>query len=273
MIYKEYVLKRGLISKIIQETHDTYTYYITPLDAEIRGSPGQFNIIYVYGGGEIPISISGMENGKIMHTIKFVGAVTRMISRIKEGGIIGLRGPYGNTWPMKEAEGQDILIVSGGIGIAPLRPVIMEIEKNRSKYGKIMILYGARTPRDLVYRREFERYKKIEETEVHVTVDRGDNDWTGPVGVVTTLIPKVEVNPKNTISMVCGPEIMIKFTVKDLITKKNIPEDRIYISIERRMRCGIGQCGHCQIGPFFICKDGPIFQFSKIKKYFEVEQI
>jgi len=173
---------------------------------------------------------------------------------------------------MKEAQGLDILIISGGIGIAPLRPVIMEVEKNRSKYGRMIILYGARTPRDLVFRREFERYKNIKDSELHVTVDRGEEEWAGAIGVVTTLIPKVEVDSKNTIAMVCGPEIMMKFTVKDLI-KKRIPEDRIYISMERRMRCGIGQCGHCQIGPFFICRDGPVFQFSKIKKYFEVEQI
>lgn len=272
MIYEEYIPRKGLINKIIQETHDTYTYHITPLEGEVKGEPGQFNIIYVYGAGEIPISISGVEDGKIMHTIKIVGTVTRMLSRVKERDIIGLRGPYGNTWPMKEAQGLDILIISGGIGIAPLRPVIMEVEKNRSKYGRMIILYGARTPRDLVFKREFERYKNIKDSELHVTVDRGEEEWVGAIGVVTTLIPKVEVDSKNTIAMVCGPEIMMKFTVKDLI-KKRIPEDRIYISMERRMRCGIGQCGHCQIGPFFICRDGPVFQFSKIKKYFEVEQI
>ncbi|MEM3615672.1 MAG: FAD/NAD(P)-binding protein [Candidatus Methanomethylicia archaeon] len=272
MIYEEYVLKRGLINKIIQETHDIYTYHITPIEGEVKGAPGQFNIIYIYGGGEIPISISGIEDGSIMHTVRFVGAVTRMLSRIKEKSIIGLRGPYGNTWPVKEAEGFDILIVSGGIGIAPLRPVIMEVERNRDRYGRMIILYGARTPRDLVYRREFERYKRIRNTEFHVTVDRGEEEWAGAVGVVTTLIPKVDVDPKNTIAMVCGPEIMMKFTVKDLI-KKKIPEERIYISMERRMRCGIGQCGHCQVGPYFVCKDGPVFQFSKIKGYFEVEQI
>jgi NAD(P)H-flavin reductase len=183
MVYKEYILKKALISRITQETKDTYTYHIKPLEDEIKGAPGQFNILYPYGGGEVPISISGMEDGEIMHTIRFVGAVTRMLSKMREGEIIGLRGPYGNTWPLNESRKQDILIVAGGIGLAPLRPVIMEVKRNRSEYGKLMILYGARTPQDLLYRREFEEYSKIEDCEFHVTVDKGDEKWTGNVGL------------------------------------------------------------------------------------------
>jgi NAD(P)H-flavin reductase len=273
MVYKEYILKKALISRITQETKDTYTYHIKPLEGEIKGASGQFNILYAYGGGEIPVAISGIENEEIMHTIRFVGAVTRMLSKMREGSIICLRGPYGNPWPLNGSRKQDVLIVAGGIGLAPLRPVIMEVKRNRSEYGKLMILYGARTPQDLLYKREFEEYSKIEDCEFHVTVDKRDETWTGNVGVVTTLIPKVKVNPKNTIAMVCGPEIMMKFTVKDLMEKKGLDASRIYISMERRMRCGIGQCGHCQVGPFFVCRDGPVFQYSKIKRYFEVKYI
>lgn len=273
MFIEEYLFKKALINKVIQETRDVYTYYVRLLDNEGKNAaPGQFNVLYIYGGGEVPISISGIENELIMHTIRFVGAVTKMISKMGENQIIGLRGPYGNPWPMKESEDKDILIVAGGIGLAPLRPVIMEVKNNREKYGRLIILYGARTPEDLLYKREFEEYSRIKDCELHVTVDRGEEKWIGNVGVVTTLIPKVDIDPKNTIAMVCGPEIMMKFTVKDLI-KRKIPETMIYISMERRMRCGIGQCGHCQVGPFFVCKDGPVFQLTKIKSYFEVKYV
>jgi len=166
----------------------------------------------------------------------------------------------------------DVMIVAGGIGLAPLRPVIYWISRNRREYGKFFILYGARTNQDLLYRREFEEWRKIDNIEFLVTVDRIDEAWNGKVGVVTTLFEYIKFDPKNTLVMVCGPEIMMVFTIRELL-RRGVSAEKIYLSMERNMRCGIGLCGHCQYGPFFICKDGPVFNFSRIQKFFGVKQI
>ena len=274
MLGKEYKFKIAKIKKIRKETENIRTYYLKIEDQKKEEyKPGRFSVLYIYGGGEVPISISGIEDDTITYTVRFAGSVTNMFNNLKIDDKIGIRGPYGNHWPLEENKGKDIVIVSGGIGLAPLRPIIYEVKKNRNDYGKLFILYGARTPNDLIFKTEFKEYEEIKNCELHVTVDKGDEKWKGNVGVVTTLIPKINVNPENTVAFICGPEIMMKFTVKDLMNKSKLPKTRIYVSMERRMRCGIGLCGHCQIGPYFVCKDGPVFPFYRIEEYFGVRWI
>jgi len=261
------------ILKIIDETPDTKTFYLRPRSSLEAPKPGQFTEIYIPGVGEAPISISGIEpDGVIVQTVRSIGTLTEYLFKLKEGDLIGLRGPYGKGWPLDKLEGKDVLIVGGGIGLAPLRPVIKEVQKNRSKYGRLSILYGARMPSLLLYRYEFDEYRSIPNSELLLTVDRADEAWTGNVGVVTELIPKAAVEPENAIALVCGPEIMMRFTIKAL-EKEGFRENQIYLSLERRMKCGVGLCGHCQVGPYFVCRHGPVFPYWMIKKYFWVDQI
>jgi len=191
---------------------------------------------------------------------------------MKRGSVIGVRGPFGNGWPVEEAKGRDVLVVAGGIGLAPLRPVLYQLIARRGEYGRVVVLYGTRTPSDILFQRELEQWRARFDLEVGVTVDRALMDWRGNVGVVTTLIPKAPFDPRNTIAMVCGPEVMMRFTVWEL-QKLGLTLDRIFISMERNMKCAIGFCGHCQFGPYFVCKDGPIFRYDRVKGLLEVREI
>lgn len=264
------------VQKVHKETYDTFTLELEATDGAegLSFASGQFNMIYIYGIGEVPISISGdpTKPKTLIHTTRAVGAVTKTMCRMKKGETLGVRGPYGSSWPVKEAVRQDVLVVAGGIGLAPLRPVIYEILANRAKFGRAILLYGARTPEDLLYRQELEQWRARFDLEVHVTVDRSSGNWQGNVGVVTTLIPKAAFDPAHTIAMVCGPEIMMRFTVMDLL-KGGLEREKIYLSAERNMKCGIGQCGHCQFGPTFICKDGPVFRYDKTADLFSKREL
>ena len=261
------------ILDIIPETPDTKTFYFKPKARLEEPKPGQFTEIYIPGVGEAPVSVSGMEpDGVIIQTIRSIGTLTEYLFKLGRGDLIGIRGPYGKGWPIEKLKDKDVLIVGGGIGLAPLRPVIREVEKNRRDYGRLSILYGARNPSLLLYRYEFDEYRKIPNSELLLTVDRADETWTGNVGVVTQLIPKASVDPRNAVALVCGPEIMMRFTVKAL-EKQGFKENQIYLSLERRMKCGVGLCGHCQVGPYFVCRNGPVFPYWMIKKYFWVDQI
>jgi len=261
------------IVRVVDETRNVRTYYVEPRTRLETPRPGQFFEVYVYGAGEIPVSVSDYEgDGTVAFTVRFVGSVTLMFERLREGDTIGIRGPYGNGWPMEELRGRDVLIIAGGIGLPPLRPVIREIERNRARYGRVAILYGARTPRDLVYRYEYPRYEMMPDTQLLITVDRAEGGWRGFVGFVTDLIPRARVDPANCVVLMCGPEIMMRVAVKKLL-EHGFREDSIYLSMERRMRCGIGLCGHCQFGPFYVCRHGPVFRYRDIKRYLGVEQI
>ena len=264
-----YIPSIAEIRDIIDETPDTKTFVIEP---GLSFKPGQFVELTVFGYGEAPFSISGGDEDRIELSIRAVGNVTRKLHAMKIGEHVGIRGPFGNGWPLEKAEGRNLLIVAGGIGLAPLRPVIREIEKNRAKYGKLTLLYGARNPRFLLYKYEFSRYESIPHTEFLVTVDKPDAAWDGCVGVVTILLHRTEISPENTVALVCGPEIMMRFTVKEL-NKLGFRDNQIFLSLERRMRCGVGLCGHCQMGPYFVCKHGPVFPYWLIKKYFWVDEI
>jgi len=262
------------IVEIIQETPDTKTFRLE-LEEGLPEAPrpGQFTEIYLPGVGEAPVSICEVEDERrFSQTFRSVGVLTEYLFRLREGDRIGVRGPYGNGWPLERLENRDVLIVAGGIGLAPLRGVIKEVERNRGRYGKLTILYGARTPDLLLYRYEFEEYRSIPNSEFLVTVDHPGEGWRGEVGVVTQLIPKARINPERTVALVCGPEIMMRFTVKAL-GEAGFADNQIYMSLERRMKCGIGLCGHCQLGPYFICRNGPVFPYWLIKRYFWVDEI
>jgi NAD(P)H-flavin reductase len=262
------------ISRVQKDTYDTFTLDLEPPNGGFKFAPGQFNMLYMFGVGEVPISISGdtSKHNALIHTIRAVGSVTKAMQRLKKGDQIGVRGPFGTHWPVEESAGNDIVIVAGGIGLAPLRPSIYHLLAHREKYGRVVLLYGARTPKDILFRKELEGWRSRFDMEVLVTVDRAHTDWKGHVGVVTTLIPRSHFDPTNTVAMVCGPEIMMRFTIQDL-HKRGIPLENIYVSMERNMKCGVGFCGHCQYGPSFICKDGPVYPFPAIKELFLKREI
>src|SRR6266699_219079 len=227
---------------------------------------GQFNMLYVFGTGEIPISISGdpAKRRPLVHTTRAVGTVSRAMRELKPDDVIGVRGPFGSHWPIEQAEGKDVVIAAGGIGLAPLRSVMYHLISQREKYGKAVLLYGARTPTNILYRRELEHWRANFDLEVYVTVDNATGSWRGSVGVVTRLIPRAPFDPQNTIALVCGPEIMMRFSAAEL-EKRGVAVDNIFVSMERNMKCAVGFCGHCQYGPDFVCKDGPIFSYSHVK--------
>jgi NAD(P)H-flavin reductase len=258
-----------------EETNDTTTYTLAfagdGKQNEYSFQPGQFNMVTLFGIGEAPISLSSdlSKEDSFDHTVRAVGDVTNALAKLSEGDVIGVRGPYGSSWPVEEAKGKNLIIVSGGIGLAPLRPFITNVFENRSDYGKVQILYGARTPDDLLFTDEFESWADNEDTEFLLSVDKipEGQEWSHNVGVVTTLFSKTEVEPKDTVALTCGPEIMMRFVVFEFISRGFTPDD-IYISLERRMKCGVGMCGHCQIGPKYVCKDGPVFCYRSIKGSF-----
>jgi len=264
------------IIKVLRETHDTFTLELQAnrKNGGFKFSPGQFNMLYVYGTGEIPISISGNPGNrdKLIHTTRIVGTVTKVLGRLKANDVIGVRGPFGTNWPISEAEQKDVVIVTGGIGLAPLRPAIYHFLDNREKYGRLALLYGARTKDDILYLSELEKWRSRLDLDIHVTVDRGTDNWRGNVGVVTSLISKAPFDHLNAIALVCGPEIMMRFTVLELL-KRGLSEKNIHLSMERNMKCGIGLCGHCQYGPAFICKDGPVFKYDQIKDHLEKREV
>jgi NAD(P)H-flavin reductase len=256
------------IRQVRKETPDTFTLELAPVNGANGSSfaPGQFNMLYVFGVGEIPISISGdpSQAAPLVHTTRAVGTVTKAMRNLKRGEVLGVRGPYGSHWPVEEAEGNDVVIVAGGIGLAPLRPAMYRILSRREKFGKVVLLYGARTPADILFRRQLEQWRAQLDLEVHVTVDRATEAWRGNVGVVTRLIPKAPFDPLNTVALVCGPEVMMRFTIAEL-QKRGVDAGQIFVSMERNMKCAVGFCGHCQFGPHFVCKDGPVFRYSQVK--------
>lgn len=259
------------VEKVHRETRDTLTLRMRPEKSDEKigpFQPGQFNMLFAFGIGEIPISISGdpANPSELTHTTRMVGAVSKAIGAARPGDILGVRGPYGNHWPVEEAAGQDIVIVAGGIGMAPLRPAIYQVLAHREKYGKIVILYGARNPDELLFTPELEKWRSRLDVEVGVTVDVGTGGWRGNVGVVTTLIPRANFDPKEATAFVCGPEVMFRFTAQALVDR-GMERDRIYTSLERNMKCALGLCGHCQIGSYFVCKDGPVFRYDKVQEW------
>ncbi len=264
------------VQRVRREIPDTFTLELGPANGS--GIPpfatGQFNMLYVFGVGEVPISISGnpAQPTPLVHTTRAVGTVTKAMRELKPDDVIGVRGPFGSHWPIEHAQGKDVVIVAGGIGLAPLRSAMYHIIAQREKYGKVALLYGARTPADILYRRELEHWRGRFDLEVYVTVDQATGTWRGSVGVVTKLIPRASFDRENTMALVCGPEVMMRFTLAEL-EKRGIASEHIYISMERNMKCAVGFCGHCQVGPHFVCKDGPVFQYSRVHSLFTKREI
>jgi NAD(P)H-flavin reductase len=256
------------VQRVRREIADTFTLELEPSDGgEIPPfTPGQFNMLYVFGVGEIPISISGDPAWptRLVHTTRAVGIVSKAMAGLRAGDTLGVRGPFGSHWPVGRAEGKDLVIIAGGIGLAPLRPAMYQAMAHRERFGKVALLYGARTPPEVLYRGQLEKWRSHLDLEVFVTVDRATASWRGSVGVVTRLIPRAQFDPRNTVALVCGPEIMMRFAVAELV-KRGVDHDNVFISMERNMKCAIGVCGHCQYGPYFVCKDGPVFPYRAVE--------
>lgn len=263
------------ITKVRKELSDTFTMDLVPVEGgPFSFAPGQFNMLYVFGVGEVPISISGDpgDTARVIHTTRAVGAVTNALDALKAGDVVGLRGPYGTPWPVEAAYGHDLVFVAGGVGLAPLRPAIYQAMAQREKFGKVAILYGARTPDDILFRKEVERWRARFDLDVGVTVDRATGKWGGNVGVVTNLIAKRGFATDATTAFVCGPEVMMRYAAAAL-EKKGVAREGIYLSMERNMKCGGGLCGHCQWGPHFVCKDGPVFRWDRIADMILVREL
>jgi anaerobic sulfite reductase subunit B len=256
-----------------QETADTWTLALDALDCEPPAiAPGQFMMVYAFGVGEVPISVSGPPGrpAPVVLTVRDVGAVSHAICSAAPDAVLGLRGPFGNSWPIDAAAGGDVVVVAGGIGLAPLRPVVLSALERRERYGAVTVLYGARTPRDLLYTAELEDWRA--ELDVAVTVDAADASWRGRVGVVPALVADAAFRPAETTAFVCGPEIMMRFTIEALLAR-GIGAHRIMVSLERDMHCGIGLCGHCQLGPTLVCRDGPVYSHAAIARWLEVREL
>lgn len=236
--------------------------------------PGQFNMLSVFGVGEVPISFSGdaTDLSTIVHTIRAVGPVSTALTRLEEGAVLGLRGPYGVGWPMAAAEGCDVLVMAGGLGLAPVRPALYHLLRERQRFGSVSLLYGTRSPADILFRQELEDWRRRLDMQVEVTVDHADESWRGRVGVVTKLIKHADFDPAESVALICGPEIMMRFAANGL-ADAGVPPNRLYLSMERNMQCAIGLCGHCQLGPVFVCKDGPVFTHERLKTLMAVKEL
>jgi anaerobic sulfite reductase subunit B len=249
------------------ETDDTATLMLRPAGAPIEPPrPGQFTMLYVYGVGEVPVSVSGFRPGGsqgqvLVQTIRAVGAVTRALCAAAPGDMIGVRGPFGTDWQPHRADGRDMLIVAGGIGLAPLRPVLLTALAERARYDRVVLLVGARSPDDLIFTRELDTWRR-RDADVRVTVDHGTAGWTGQVGLVTRLIDGAIDDPADTVAFVCGPEIMMRLCSEALVNRGVAASD-IRVSLERNMRCGVALCGHCQLGPLLRCRDGPVVSYAE----------
>lgn len=260
------------------DTDDTVTIELAhdsvPLPAF---APGQFAMLTAYGVGEVPISLSGVPDPgddrarRLTHTLRAVGAVTRALHATAPGAVIGVRGPFGTSWDVGSAVGQDVVIVAGGIGLAPVRPVMHTVLAERSRYGDVVLLVGVRTPADLLYPDELFSWGAAG-VQVGVTVDRPSDGWTGHVGVVPALIPDARFDPARSVAFVCGPEVMMRFTARALIDR-GLPASRIRVSLERNMRCGVGWCGHCQLGPLLLCRDGPVVDYARAEPLMSVREL
>jgi len=272
-----YLMQPARIIARRTETEGIHTFRMRYVDPELRKSfrfnAGQFNMLYAFGVGEVPMSIVSdpTEPGIFEHTIRRAGRVTGVMVEWKAGDIVGVRGPYGSGWPVEDARGRDVVIVTGGLGCAPAVGLINYIFRRRAEYGELHILHGVKTPNDLLYRERFDEWRRAPRTRVYLTTDRPDKSWRYRIGVVTNLFDELEV-PPSAIVMMCGPEVMMRYAARSLM-HKGIGADSIYLSLERRMECAVGLCGHCQYREHFVCKTGPIFSYSQVRQFFTAENL
>ena len=267
MVPEPYVVRtRG------RETADTWTIELEPVaEGAIDPEPGQFAMLTAYGVGEVPISLSGRGgDGSLIHTIRDVGAVTAELCRIPRGGMVGVRGPFGTTWPLEDAQGADIVVLAGGLGLAPLRPAVEGLLAERDSYGRLFLLYGARTPGDLLYPQQLEDWR-ADGLDVRLTVDAGTRSWLDRVGFVSALLDDIDVD-EAAVALVCGPEVMMRVSVGALL-QRGVSAERTYVSLERSMSCGVGHCGHCQLGTLLICRDGPVLTWDEVGALLAVREL
>lgn len=266
------------VVRVDDETADVCTLELEPVEgAEIGGAPGQFSMLYAFGVGEVPISFSRTNvPGKVVHTVRAVGAVSRALVELEVGQIVGVRGPFGTAWPVERAKERDVVIIAGGVGLAPLRPALDHLLAHRADYGDVAVLCGARSPETMLFRDELEELRERDDIEVMLTVDAltrgGSRPWSGEVGVVTELIDCIGFGLDGALAMICGPEVVFRFSVRELLDRGVRAED-IFVSMERNMKCATGHCGHCQYGPYFVCKDGAVFSYDQVAHLFEVREI
>lgn len=255
------------------ETHDTVSLTLEPARAPIGDvRPGQFTMLYAFGVGEVPLSVSGLSGSPLLiQTIRSVGAVTTALCAARTGQLVGVRGPFGTAWNESSAEGQDLLIVAGGIGLAPLRPALHAALRERQRYRRVIVLIGARSPAELIFATELAAWQN-QGAEVDVTVDKADASWPGNVGVVTQLIGRADIDAPRTTALVCGPEVMMRLTARSL-EAAGIPATRIRVSLERNMQCGVAECGHCQLGPLLLCRDGPVISYAVAESLMAIKEL
>lgn len=254
------------LERVRQDTRDTSTLELAPLHGDpLRYGAGQFTMLDAFGVGEVPISISGdpTRPGLLEHTIRDVGAVTHALVTAREGDVLGVRGPFGTTWDVADGQGGDVVLVAGGIGLAPLRPALLELLAHRDRYGRVVLLYGARTPEDVLFGEELRTWSRDFGVSVDVTVDIGQHAWRGKVGLVTQLVPRAGFDARHTLALVCGPEVMMRYVAQALVDR-GVPPHRVRLSMERSMKCGIGLCGHCQLRELFVCVDGPVLPYDRL---------
>jgi len=233
---------------------------------DLGHQPGQFVEVSLFGIGEAPISVSSSptKKGSFELAVRAVGNVTRALHTLNQGASLGIRGPFGQGFPVEEMKGKDILFVAGGIGLVPLRSLINFVLINRSDFSRLLVLFGAKTPAEQLFLDELAKWRQSKEVEYWETVDRSDGQWKGNIGVITTLFPKITVDPQKTVAVIVGPPVMYRFAILEAQVK-GIPDDQIIVSLERRMKCGVGKCGHCQVNHVYVCQEGPVFRYAKIK--------
>jgi len=264
-----YAFQPARVTERRAETEGIYTFTLQLVDAgarrRYRFRAGQFNMLYAFGVGEVPISIVSDpdEPHALEHTIRLAGRVTSVMTRWQVGDIVGVRGPYGNGWPVETAVGRDLVIVTGGLGCAPVVGVINYVFRRREQYGQLHIVHGVKRPNDLLYRDRFDAWRRAPRTQVHLTADKPDKSWHYRIGVVTDLFDELQVAP-SAVVMMCGPEVMMRYAARAL-EGKGVSDEAIYLSMERRMECAVGLCGHCQYREHFVCTEGPIFAYRTVK--------
>ncbi|WP_395298240.1 FAD/NAD(P)-binding protein [Kitasatospora hibisci] len=253
------------------ETPDTATIVLEPVGTPLQPfAPGQFAMVYAFGTGDVPLSVSGLDGHRLTHTVRAVGAVSGKLNGLRPGETVGVRGPFGTGWDLPAAAGLDLLVVAGGIGLAPLRPVVRAALTGSGRNGRLNVLIGVRTPADLLYAAEVRDWQAA--GKAAVTVDRPDAQWQGEVGVVTSLLVRAEFDPREAAAFLCGPEPMIRATARDLV-RRGVDPDRIRVSLERTMHCGTGHCGHCQLGPLLLCRDGPVVSWTRARPLLAVREL
>ena len=267
--------ERYRISGTRQDTRDVFTLQLEPLDGPMPAyRAGQFTMLDAFGVGEVPISISGdpTRPGPLEHTIRDVGPVTHALIAAPAGAVLGVRGPFGTSWDVEEGAGGDVVFVAGGLGLPPLRPALLQVIAHRERYGRVVLLYGARTPEDILFGDDLRRWAKEHRIVVEVTVDNGQHAWQGRVGFVTGLVPRAGFDPRSTLALVCGPETMMRPAALALVAR-GVPANRVRLSMERNMKCGVGLCGHCQLRELFLCVDGPVLSYDRLAPLMSIREL